>query len=396
MKHNSTRVTMTLRAAVALLAVGLVTSCASTADDNKGGDASETRSSASRPTAAGAFMEELAKGYESGVPTKGPAPAKGKSVWWISCGESIPDCSVPAAAAGEAAKTMGIKFNIADGKLNVGGGNAAAIRTALAAGPDAIILHGMSCSTVQQPLTEARDAGVLVMGVEGLDCSDEPGGGQSLFSVKMKYSDSAPTVIDYFRSWGVLGAKYLAGATGGKAKVIHNAGVEPLQKVVSDAFIQELGNCKGCEIVDTVEHGSPDYGPNGAWIQQFRTALAKNPTANATYLWADALLSFSGGVQAVKDSGLDMVTAGGVGGAVGMDLVREGKLDAVTGAHDVKWIGYAAMDNINRALNGEDTVPQGVGSVVVDAQHNLPEKAGSDYASAIDWKSAYEKLWSGQ
>lgn len=394
MKHNTTRVPVTLRIAAVLVAVGLIAACASTADDTGITASSEVTTSAA-PGNADDFMKELAKGYESAVPTAGPAPAKGKSVWWISCGESIPDCSVPAAAAGEAAKTMGIKFSIADGKLNVGGGNAAAVRTALAAGANAIILHGMSCSTVQQPLIEAREAGVLVMGVEGLDCSDEPGGGEPLFSVEMKYSESAPTVIDYFRSWGVLGAKYLIGATGRQAKVVHNAGVEPLQKVISDAFIEELGKCEGCEIVDTVEHGSPDYGPNGAWIQQFRTALAKNPTANATYMWADAFLSLSGGVQAVEDSGLDMVVAGGTGGAVGMDLVRSGKLDAVPGAHDVKWMGYAAMDNINRALNGEETVPQGIGSVVVDAKHNLPEQAGSDYASAIDWKSAYEKLWSG-
>jgi ribose transport system substrate-binding protein len=289
---------------------------------------------------------------------------------------------------------LGFDFHIADGKLNEGGGNASAIRTALAANPDAIITHGFSCAQAQQALQEANDQGVLVMSVEGMDCNDAGATGPKLYNTTMLYSEKAKTVTDYFDSWGVLAGKYAAGASGGTAKIINNAGVEPLMVVVNDAFQRTLKEaCPGCETVATVNYGSPDYGPQGPWIQQFRSALAQHPAATATFLGFDANLSFSGGPQAITQSGLDMISFGGTGGSVGMDLVRSGELNAVTGAHDVKWMGYAAMDNINRALQGQPTVPQGVGAVVVDKAHNLPAEEGVGYQSKVDWKAAYDKLW---
>lgn len=377
-------------ATVALLASAALALSACSTD---GAEGSSSGAGASVGPTSDAFMAELAKGYETPVPTTGPSAAKGKKVWWISCGESVPDCSVPAAAGKEAAGMLGIDFNIADGKLNAGGGNAAAVRTALAASPDALIVHGFSCAQAQQALQEANDAHVLVMGLEGMDCNEAGGTGPALFNVKMKYSATAETAVDYFQSWGTLAAKYAIGATGGHAKIVNNAGVEPLMTTIDQAFNAGLKACSGCAIAHSVHFGSPDYGPQGPWIQQFRSALAKNPTANAAYIPVDAGLSFSGGPQAVMQSGTKMITFGGTGGSAGMDLVRTGEMAAVTGAHDVKWMGYAAIDNINRALMGEDTVPQGVGSVVVDKNHSLPTKAGEGYSSSIDWKAAYMKLW---
>ncbi|MCW2830770.1 MAG: ABC-type sugar transport system periplasmic component-like protein [Aeromicrobium sp.] len=375
-------------AAAALAAVSVLAACGS--DSSSGTGSSGTPKAAAD---ASTTLDKLATGYESAVPTEGPAPAAGKTVWWISCGQSIPDCSKPAAAAQKAAETLGIDFHIADGKLNVGGGNATAIRTALATGPDAIIIHGMSCSTVKQPLEEAKAAGALIMGVEALDCSDEKGGGAGLFSAPMLYSDSAPSVIDYFKSWGAIGAAYLAAVTDGKVQAINNGGIEPLQVIQSDGFIEGLAKCGTCKIVDTVHYGSPDYGPSGTWINQFRAALAKNPTANATVFPTDAMMSFSGGTQAIAGAGREVMTVGGTGSSTGMDLVRSGDQTAITGAHDPIWMGYGAMDNMNRALNGEDAVPQGIGAVLVDKDHNMPVKAGSDYTSKVDYVAAYTALW---
>jgi ribose transport system substrate-binding protein len=368
--------------AAAVLAVSALAGCGS----------SSTASSTSAAV-SDADLARLAKGYEGTVPASGPKADAGASVWWVSCGQSIPDCSDPAAAAQAAAKTLGMDFHIADGKLNAGGGDAAAMRTAIAANPDAIIVHGMSCSAIKQPLEEAKAAGIPVMGVEGLDCSDEPGGGPSLFTVDMQYSAKAPSAVEYFKSWGKSAADYIIAATGGQAKVIDNAGNEPLQTLINDGFVEELKTCSGCSIVDTVRFGSPDLIPNGPWVSQFQASMAKNPTANATFLPFDAMLSLAGGVQAVKASGLDMVVAGGSGGSVGMDLVRSGDMDAVTAAHDVSWLGYGAVDEINRVLQGEKTVPEGVGVVMVDKSHNLPTSQGQSYTSSTDWKGAYDKLW---
>lgn len=356
-------------------------------------DSSTPAAGSSASSSSDAFMTELATGFETAVPTTSPPAAKGKAIWWISCGQSIPDCSQPAAAAQEAATALGLDFHIADAKLNVGGGDAAAVRTAIAAGAAAIITHGFSCAQAQQALQEADDAGIKVMAVEGMDCNEAGGTGTPVFNVQMKYSATAVTNVDYFASWGTLGAKYAIGATNGTAQVINNNGNEPLMSVVNDSFVKTLGTCSGCAIVDKVTFASADYGPSGPWISQFRSALAKNPTANAVYMPYDALLTFSGGPQAVQQGGSSAITFGGSGGSAGMDQVRDGTMAAITGAHDVNWMGYAAIDNINRALQGQETVPEGVGVVVVDATHNLPATAGQGYSSSTPWKADYMKAW---
>ncbi|MFF2846104.1 sugar ABC transporter substrate-binding protein [Streptomyces sp. NPDC058001] len=338
-----------------------------------------------------AALDALYKGMENEPPSVSAKPAKGKSVWWISCGLSIPDCSVPANAAKEAAGKLGIDFHIADGKLNVGGGNASAVRTALAAKPDAIIIHGISCPIVQQPLEEAKAKGVKVLGVEALDCADT--GGPRLFTTDMKYSKAAQSGEDYFKAWGKISAQYIIAKSGGKAKIINNEGTEPLQATINQGFLDEIKTCGGCTIVDTIKFSSADLTPNGPWIQGFRSSLVRNPTATATFLPFDVNIATAGGAQAVKESGHKLIAVGGTGQAPAINQVRSGAITAITGAHSPEWMGYAAIDQINRALNNEPTVAQGVGARVVDADHNMPPNADDYYQSPIDFRAAYDKAW---
>jgi len=336
-------------------------------------------------------LTSLFEGTEHEPPAESPGAAQGASVWWVSCGQGIPDCSVPANAAKEAAENLGINFAIADGKQGVGGGNEAAVRTALAAKPTAIIVHGISCSEIEAPVREAREAGVHVMGVEALDCSDT--GGDDLYDFEMNYAETAQTSADYFRNWGRLSAEYLIAATDGKAQIVNNAGADPLHRILNEAFVETIESCADCKIIDTVGYTTPDLAPEGSWIQQFRATLAKNPSTNAVFFPFDVHIASAGGAQAVRESGLNVASAGGSGQATAIDMVRDGMVSAITGAHSAEWLGWGAIDNINRALNGQTTVPQGVGFRTVDAEHNLPEQAGTDYKTPIDFKSAYKAAW---
>lgn len=372
------------RAALPLIAIAaLVLSACS--------DTAESGTTSEELAANTESLDALFEGTEHDPPSTGPAMSTDKSVWWISCGMAIPDCSVPANAAKEAATAMGIEFHIADGKLNVGGGNEAAVRTALAAKPDALIIHGISCPIIQAPLQEAVDAGIEVMGVEALDCAAT--GGPPLFTAEMNYAKGAETGEDYFKKWGEIGADYLVAATEGKAKVVVNAGTEPLQALLNDAFVARLKECDGCKLLEQVDFSSADLAPEGTWIQQFRASLAQHPDANAVFLPFDVNIATAGGAQAIDESGLNLVGAGGSGQAPALDLVRDDKFTAVTAAHSATWMGYAAMDNINRVLQGEPTVPQGVGFRVVDANHNLPDTPESQYETPIDFVSQYKELW---
>lgn len=392
--------TLAMRVAIGISALALVGACGS--EDSDTGDAAPpsqdpgASSSESSSLIEGVpSIEELAsKGLEAEPPTEGPAIKAGATVWWVSCGQVVPDCSVPAAAAKEAGQKAGIDVQIVDGKLNEGGGFASAVRTALATSPDGIVLHAIACDVVRGPLQEAKARGVAVMGVEALDCSDPPTNGESLFSAKMQYAPTITDSVAYFQAWGTITADYLINATEGRAQVIVPHLKEPLGEPLYDGFMSELGSkCPDCEVAAEFDFTSPDLGPNGAFVERLRAALLKNPDATAVWLPFDSTMTNAGGVQAIQSTGRSFITVGGSGQGPAVDLVRDGEVTAITGAHSPEWMGYAAIDNINRALQNEPTVPQGVGFRIVDAQHNLPDTEGSSYQTPIDFKKSYEDLW---
>ncbi|MEO5319982.1 substrate-binding domain-containing protein [Arthrobacter sp. CC3] len=336
-------------------------------------------------------LAQLHKGTETAPPAKGPAAVAGKKVWFVSCGQSIPDCSVPAAAAKEAAGTLGWDFKIADGALNVGGANASAFRTALASNPDAIIVHGISCEAIRQPLLEAKAQGVPVMGLESLDCD-----GQPLFTAEMKYGDEFPTVKDYLYSWGVWGASYLA--AGGQApRIIVEKSDEPLLAAIGKGFTDTLASCSTCKVITDISFISSDLVTNGPLSQRLRASLAKNPDLTAVFMPVDVNMAGADGAQDVKRAGLpqQITIAGGTGSPTTLDMIRSGAVAEVT-AHDIGWLAYGAMDNLNRTFAGQSAVSQGIGVVAVDKTANLPAVPGSNYTSQVGWKAAYTALWSGK
>lgn len=357
-----------------------------------GGDQATTSTATETAAVSGvpSLSELTGQGYETQPPSTGPKPAKGKSVWWVSCGLAIPACSVPAESAAEAAKLLGIDFHIADGKVNAGGGYGAAVRTALATNPDAMIVHGIDCKTIKQPLRDVQAAKIPVMNVESLDCADSDPGESRLFKDSMKYSTKIPTVVDYFKAWGTISADYLINASSGKANLLLVKGPEPLFATINDGFTSELKKCPQCKIVDSIDILGSETVPGGAFEQKLRTMVLQNPTADAVFIPHSPTPQ----VAEIVNSGLPKgIFFGGNGDIPSMDLIRRGKLAAAPATHDSVWMGWGAMDNINRVLNGQPTVPEGVGHRVVTKSANLPETAGSPYVSPIDFKSAYRKLW---
>src|SRR4051794_28776004 len=69
--------------------------------------ASDTGSSSDAGTASTASLDSLFKGTEGVPPTSAPAPAKGKTVYWISCGQQSASCAAYAAAGKAAGEAIG-------------------------------------------------------------------------------------------------------------------------------------------------------------------------------------------------------------------------------------------------------------------------------------------------
>ena len=336
-------------------------------------------------------LAQLYKGTTQTPPTSLAPGAKGKSVWWISCDQETPSCSQPAAAAAQGAKLLGINFHVADGKFDAGGAFNTAMSTALAAKPNAILLYGVACQLVKGQLEQAKAEHVIVMGINTPDCSDS--GGPQLFGVHMIPSSVYKTEVSFWGGYGAMTAAYLIDKTDGKAKVIDNAGSEPLQQMVDNGFRAELAKCKSCKVVATVPYDSATLTPNGPWIQAFRAKLSVATTANAVYIPWDVMMNELGAATAISTSGLKLVSAGGQGVSDGLAMVRAGLITAESSAESDIWSGYAGIDAANRALDNLPQVPEGEGFALLTAGHaGFPSATGS-YTPSINFSALYLKAF---
>lgn len=349
------------------------------------------------PSSGGAMagfpsLAELYKGTSAEPPSDGPAAAKGKSVWVVNCGSP---CNSGAGAVKEAAKALGWNYNYADGNLNIAGGYATAIRTALASRPDALYIQGFSCTVVQQPLQEAKDQGVPVISVDGVNCNGADG--TPLFTVPNAINKSVgDNIEEFWKDDGRRAAWYLIAATNGNLKAISTDGPDPLEHAIAMGFQEEVAKCSGCKILQSINSPGTDLIPNGPWIQNFRTSLITNADANGVFLPFDFMYGTLGGAAAMNEAGSKATMAGGLGIAEATDLVSSGKL-TWPGAADDTFKGWAAMDNLNRYFNGVPAAPQGVGQAAVNTDNpGAIPAAGKPYQVPFDYKAIYRSVWAGK
>lgn len=341
-------------------------------------------------------LNELYKGGEHAPPTSGPPVAKKVSVVFVSCGQEAPGCAGVPDAMGEPAKKLGWEFRIINGKLDVNNGWPNGVREAIAAKPSVIVIHGMNCPEVEQPLKEAKAAKIPVMGLEDVDCNDKfVGGSEKLFSIPMEYTETEKSGGEYFYQWGASQADYAIDASKGKAKIIQTVYETPFGKHQQEGQDAELKKCSGCEIIAKIPFTAAEQEANGPLYQKFNTTLIAHPEANVALLNFDTDTNTAGLSKAVVDAGRakSMIVIGGEGYAPADQLVREEKGDtAEPAAHDGSWMAWGALDEINRYLNKQAAVPEGVGFVAVDKNHNLPPE-GKNYETKFPYKSSYETLW---
>jgi ribose transport system substrate-binding protein len=382
-------------ALAAVLLSAVLAGCGSSDDETKssasgGGTDSDKTYLEGIPT-----LNEVMKGTIGSPPDSGPAAVPGKRVWVITCGQTLPTCSLLGDAAKQAAETLGWDLQIGDGKLSPTG-YVDAMSTAMAQKPDAIILAGIACGSVQQSVQQARQAGILVLGIKAPDCDEAPTNQEALFSAPMYYNgtnEKANSAATRLR--GQLAAQYLINVTEADAKIIFEKGGDPTQAPMNEGFEEEIAKCDTCEIVKVVEYVPTDQGPDGALAQGLQAALLQHPEANAVYAPYDANLIVSRGAQIVAQSGNGQLVIASDGSPDGLDLVRNGQVAVETGGQSYEWWAYAVMDSLNRLFAGEDVVDQGLGWQPVDADHNLPSQPGSPVEAPFDVPAHYDAIWKG-
>jgi ribose transport system substrate-binding protein len=368
--------------ALAALAAALVLSACSATSSSK-----DTDSAGGSTDAAKAALASAYEGEPGTVPTEPVTPKAGVTLWVVSCGEQIPSCTAPTAAAIEAGKAVGWKTKTCDGQLNPGGwGNC--IRQAVSAKADVVIPVGIDCAAVQAPMSEAKEAGVLVVGGGGADC-DVTGGAKIMASERLQLP--GVSIEEYWKLNGKLQADWIIGRTDGKAKVFQVNFTDPIWGPwITEGFTAELATCEGCSIVSTLDIANNDFVSNSA-AQKFSSGLLKASDANAVSIPVGGWMP-AGFDQAIRSSGKsDLVVATGFGDASSMELIRTAPYPLGTVGYASPWGGYGSVDTAIRLLAGQEPVAEGDGFQMVDKTHNLPESG--DYDPGVDYKAEYRKLW---
>src|SRR4051794_4081112 len=118
---------------------------------------------------ANANLARNYKGTDRALPASAPKPPAHLNVWVITCSMSAEGCADPAKGFADAAQALGWSTHLVDGKLDPGTYNAA-VRDAIAAKANAIVLVSVDCALTKASLQAAKAAGILVGGLYGLDC----------------------------------------------------------------------------------------------------------------------------------------------------------------------------------------------------------------------------------
>ncbi|MDK3255565.1 sugar ABC transporter substrate-binding protein [Blastococcus capsensis] len=350
---------------------------------------------------AQAAVEANRQGTDRALPDSAPAPLPDQNIWVISCTEAGEGCSAPAAGAKAAGEAIGWDVTVFDGK-GTPDVFAQGIRTAIADQADGIILDVVDCVAAKAPLEEAKAAGIKIFAFYSLDCDDPLlGGGDPLFDAEVLYEEGRTYAEQVEDVYSKSVADYVIAETGGNAKIIQFIEDDILVgQHLYKGFQKHIEPCTGCEIVKQVPFTLTDL-VTGQLQGKATAALTQHPDANVVYVPYDAALTL-GIAQAVTASGrdADVLVTGGEGLSPNIGFVQEGKgQDMIAGA-PARWVGWAAIDGMNRLLQGEEQVDPGIGMQTLDSDSALPTET-TFYDGNVDeqgkpkqdYEANYRTIW---
>lgn len=369
-----------ISAAMALVSAG----CAGGDTNSTGSDGQSGNDSAAVSAAVQQAKDMVAKWSAANStwagPTSAPAPKKDVRVALITCDQNAEGCARPARAQQEAAKLLGWETTLFDGQ-----GNPAkqleAINAAIDAKYDAIILDLVDTRTTQEGIQRALKAGIPMISVANL--SNEPA--------------SIPDVSHDWVFTGQLAAYYMIAKSEGKVnavilldnefEVVKNGEYKGIMSVLEDKT-----KCPDCKVdVRQFQIANLETQPGSLAV----AALQRDPTVN--WVWCfDACMSRA--ASQVLASGIN-TKAKGIGmnaNAQNLQLIKDGQFQVMTVGNPYQWEAWAAIDNLNRMLNGQPVVDQKIPVRIFDAS-NLSDLSADEMANGwnggLDYQAKYKELW---
>lgn len=315
-------------------------------------------------------------------PASSPPAAKGKKLFVVVCTTQAELVNQMAMGVQQAAKAIGWSVTVTNGNFNPAT-ESSAITGAINAGYSGIVLFCVDPPTVSAALQQAKAKSVPV--VDGADVAD---GGPLV---------SATAPADWVRDGNMVGQAIIADSNGHANVAVIHADDSRHQKVRTDALVAKLETCSGCDVLDQPALSNADSITTKlpSLIQSLNSRFGSK---------LDYIVLPSGDtwpVAAPAIAGLhrsDLKVAVFDGSTADIDACRKGQIFA-DAANDYVWMGWAAVDQMNRLFNHAppsslDVAP----AFMVDSSNCGSVPAGQNAAALVtfDFAAQYEKLWAGK
>lgn len=392
---RSTR-TVWWRAAIALLVTLLAAFAVACGDDDNdsgssgGGDSTSASSGASEAVAR---AEASARRWLSAPtawdgPTSAPRPTPGKRVAILSCSQATEGCNRPSRSAAEAARALGWEPTILDGKGEPST-QLSILNAAVDARYDAIVIILMDPTNLSEGVRKAQAAGIPMVTL-----------GAPAYSRERAALDFIPDISHDWLETGKVLADYMIWKSEGKvnALLLHDSStlvVDQGQYKGSYETLTDPELCPDCEVtVRSFTQATLTSQP----AQDALATIQANPDIN--WIWCyDFCLQQA--VQKLQSAGLgqDLLGAGFDCNAANLELMRQGVIQTVCVADPRDWEAWATIDQLNRMVEGEEPVDQGIPFLLVDRDtldQLTPEDLEKGWQGGVDFRSEFKRLWGAQ
>lgn len=255
--------------------------------------------------------------------------------------------------------------------------------------PDAIVLISLDPTDVGSGLQAAKAAKIPVSCAACWDLTDPK------TNLGQYYADVTPA-ISVFQDMGYYSAMYAYPQTGGHPHFLrmHDPALSNLSARDQgfDRFMSECTAAKGdCTLVADkkfqVANATTTLPADGASLAQ------ANPTFNAYWVSFDfaGLQVLNGLRQASLDKAPQFMVSSNGDGA-NLDIIKTGGYDKVTVAISFEQEAYALVDNLNRILQGKETIKETVPIRVFD-KSNADQAQNGNWSGDVDYRAAYKTAW---
>jgi ribose transport system substrate-binding protein len=375
--------------AVAALAGGAAGCGGDSGDEATSSDAASSGANQAAIDRAKASAEKwLAAPSEWGGPTEGPKPVAGKRVAIISCSQATEGCNRPTRSAVEAAKLIGWKPTVLDGKGEPSQQLAAA-NSAVDSRFDAIIVILMDPVNLSEAMNKAKAAKIPVVTL-----------GAPPYSKERAALDWIPDISHDWLATGDVLADYMIWKSNGKvdALLLHDSStlvVDQGQFKGSNRTLTDKAKCPDCKV--TVK----DFTQATLTSQPAQDALATiqaNPDIN--WIWCyDFCLQQA--VQKLKAAGLGdkLLGAGFDCNAANLELMKTKTIQTACVADPRDWEAWATIDQANRLVEGQPAADQKIPFLLVDRDtlsKLTPEDLEKGWQGGIDFRGEFKKIWGVQ